>query len=252
MTQLVYDGSFEGLLTAVFEVFEYKYNDVNIVSNQFVISHLFAEKHLVVTNVEKAERVIKGVEKYADRTAVKMLLLVFLSENNSRENLIFYAIKYLVQEKRNIFQNFADSHIMQISKIVKSVKREKHRMEAFVRFQQLQDSSFYAHIAPDFDVLPLIVPHFKNRYSSQKWMIYDLHRNYGIFYDLQQIDFFIPDKQMKKNLHDPSSLLHEKERNYELLWKNYFDSTNIKERKNKKLHLQHLPKRYWKYLTEKK
>jgi hypothetical protein len=30
------------------------------------------------------------------------------------------------------------------------------------------------------------------------------------------------------------------------------DHTNIKERKNDKLHVQHVPKRYWKYLTEKK
>lgn len=252
MIQLIYDGSFEGLLTAVFEVFEYRFESVEIVTNQYDNANLFAEKHTVTTQEEKAKRVIKGIEKYADRGAVKSLLLVFLSEDNSREKLILYAIKYLVQEKRNIFQNFTDSYIMKISKIVKSVRREKHRMEAFVRFQQLQDSSFYAHIAPDFDVLPLIASHFKNRYSHQKWMIYDLHRNYGIHYDLQQIDFFIPDNQMKKNLHNPSSFLHEKEQNYELLWKNYFDSTNIKERKNTKLHLQHLPKRYWKYLTEKK
>lgn len=252
MVQMIYDGSFEGLLTAVFEVFEYKYDDVDITSNQFVTAHLFAEKHFVITNSEKAERVVKGIEKYADRKSVKMLLLVFLSENEAREKLILYAVKYLVQEKRNIFQNFADNYMMQIFKIIKSVKREKHRMEAFVRFQQLQDSSFYAHIEPDFDVLPLIVPHFKSRYASQKWMIYDLRRAYGVHYDLEQIDFFVPDYQMKKNLHNPSHLLHEKEHNFELLWKNYFNSTNIRERKNTKLHLQHLPKRYWKYLTEKK
>ena len=33
--------------------------------------------------------------------------------------------------------------------------------------------------------------------------------------------------------------------------KNYFKSTNIVARKNTKLHTQHVPKRYWKYLTEK-
>ena len=35
------------------------------------------------------------------------------------------------------------------------------------------------------------------------------------------------------------------------MWKDYFDSTNIKERKNMKLHIRHVPKRYWKYLSEK-
>lgn len=31
----------------------------------------------------------------------------------------------------------------------------------------------------------------------------------------------------------------------------HFKSTNITERKNTKLHVQHIPKRYWRYLTEK-
>ncbi|RYE25413.1 MAG: DUF4130 domain-containing protein, partial [Sphingobacteriales bacterium] len=38
---------------------------------------------------------------------------------------------------------------------------------------------------------------------------------------------------------------------YQLLWKSYFNNSNIKERKNMKLHIQHIPRRYWKYLTEK-
>jgi probable DNA metabolism protein len=46
--------------------------------------------------------------------------------------------------------------------------------------------------------------------------------------------------------------MEEKEVEYQVLWKSYFDSVNIKERKNPKLHLQHVPRRYWKYLSEKR
>jgi probable DNA metabolism protein len=38
---------------------------------------------------------------------------------------------------------------------------------------------------------------------------------------------------------------------FQELWQNYFESTNITERKNIKLHVRHVPKRYWKYLSEK-
>ncbi|MES2689093.1 MAG: DUF4130 domain-containing protein, partial [Bacteroidota bacterium] len=38
---------------------------------------------------------------------------------------------------------------------------------------------------------------------------------------------------------------------YRQLWAGYFKHTNIPSRKNIKLHLQHVPKRYWKYLPEK-
>jgi probable DNA metabolism protein len=43
----------------------------------------------------------------------------------------------------------------------------------------------------------------------------------------------------------------EDEQLFQKLWKAYFKSLTIKERINPKLQRQHLPKRYWKYLTEK-
>ncbi len=122
-------------------------------------------------------------------------------------------------------------------------------MEAFVRFEKMKDGVYFAKIDPDFNVLPLIRNHFRKRYQDQKWMIYDLRRHYGIFYDLETCDFFYPEEKIDlKNL---SEKFHEEENNYQKLWQRYFDKTNIKERKNMKLHLQHVPKRYWKYLTEK-
>lgn len=38
---------------------------------------------------------------------------------------------------------------------------------------------------------------------------------------------------------------------FQKLWQDYFKSTNIESRKNMKLHTRHIPKRYWKYLSEK-
>jgi probable DNA metabolism protein len=44
----------------------------------------------------------------------------------------------------------------------------------------------------------------------------------------------------------------EKEELYQHLWQQYFSTLNIAARKNLKLHIQHMPKRYWRYLVEKK
>ena len=64
MTTLLYDGSFDGLFTAVFEVFEYRYNDAEIVSREnFLQENIFAEIHEVVTQTEKSERVLKKLEQ---------------------------------------------------------------------------------------------------------------------------------------------------------------------------------------------
>jgi probable DNA metabolism protein len=251
MTTLLYDGSFDGLFTAVFEIFEYRYKDVEIISKErFHQENIFAEIHEVVTQNEKSERVLNKLEQNIGRSGIHQLLKVFLSENPELEQLILAAVKQSVQHpNENILQNYADSSILGISKIGKSVDRESHRMTAFVRFEKMQDNVYFAKIDPDFNVLPLILKHFKDRYQDQKWMIYDLRRNYGILYDLENCDFFFPEEKIDLNQYQQK--FHEEENNYQKLWQRYFTKTNIVERKNLKLHIQHVPRRYWKYLTEK-
>ncbi|GAB0155351.1 TIGR03915 family putative DNA repair protein [Chryseobacterium sp. Alg-005] len=251
MTTLLYDGTFDGLLTAIFEFFEYRYKDVEIISKEkFVQENMFAGIHEVITQHDKAERVLKKLEKNIGKSGVHQLLKVFLSEDTELEKLILSAVRQSIQHPdENILQNYADQDILKISRICKSVDRERHRMTAFVRFEKMQDGVFFAKIDPDFNVIPLIRKHFKDRYQDQKWMIYDLRRNYGILYDLQDCDFFYPEEKL--NLNQYQEKFHDEEQNYQKLWQRYFVKTNIVERKNLKLHIQHVPKRYWKYLTEK-
>lgn len=251
MTTLIYDGSFDGLFTAVFEVFEYHYKDVEITGREkFFQENIFAEIHEVITQTDKSDRVLKKLEQHIGKQGIHQLLKVFLSDDPESEILILSAVKQSIQHPgENILENFADHDILKISKICKSVDRERHRMTAFVRFEKMKDGIFFAKIDPDFNVLPLIRKHFKDRYQDQKWMIYDLRRNYGILYDLENCDFFYPEE--KPDFNQYQQKFHDEEKNYQTLWQRYFTKTNIVERKNLKLHIQHVPKRYWKYLTEK-
>ena len=253
MTTLLYDGSFEGLMTAVFEVFEYKYDVVEIIAQEnYTQQDFFAETHEVITNLEKADRVLKKLEENIGRQGISQLMTVYFSERKDLERLILSAVRHSINHpKLNILKDLANDDILEISKICKSVGRERHRMTAFVRFEFLQDEVYFAKIEPDFNVLPLIKKHFKERYADQKWMIFDLKRYYGIFYDLKEVQFFYPDESQMQNFRNSGNFHHDEEKKYQTLWQRYFTKTNIPERKNMKLHLQHVPKRYWKYLTEK-
>jgi probable DNA metabolism protein len=251
MTTLLYDGSFDGLFTAIFEVFEYRYQDAEIVSKErFHQENIFAEIHEVITQNDKAERVLNKLEQNIGKQGIHQLLKVYLSEEQDSEQLILSAVRQSIKNPtENILQNYADNDILKISKICKSVSRERHRMTAFVRFEKMKDDVFFAKIDPDFNVLPLILKHFRDRYQDQKWMIYDLKRHYGILYDLENCDFFYPDEKL--DLHQYQQKFHDEETQYQTLWQRYFTKTNIVERKNLKLHIQYVPRRYWKYLTEK-
>lgn len=253
MTTLLYDGTFAGLFTAVFEVFEYQYKPAEIIKQEdYSTETFFTEHHHVLTDDGKADRVLARLEKNLGKKGIAQLLRVYLSEQPEAERLILSAVYQAIAEPRkNILENYADPDIMAIAKITKSISREVHRMHAFVRFEKLQDEVYFAKIEPDYNVLSLIISHFKNRYRDQKWMIYDLRRQYGAFYDLDSVQFFERGLNISQNLSKTANLLHAEELNYQTLWQRYFTKTNIPERKNLKLHVQSLPKRYWKYLTEK-
>ncbi|WP_299779672.1 TIGR03915 family putative DNA repair protein [uncultured Formosa sp.] len=251
-TTLIYDSSFDGFLTAVFTAYEMKLKTVVIVNQQRFQQPLFGSYETVITDQEKANRVWIGLKKKMTANELRRFYYAFLSENPTAEHTIYQAILYVFASKTNVASDFSNAHILEVAKLTKNVGREKHRMEAFVRFKLTKDGIYFANIEPDFNVLPLIKRHFERRYADQKWLIYDLKRKYGIYYDLKQVELIT--LEFDSNF-DPSKtssdLFAAIELEFQQLWNDYFKSTNIPSRKNMKLHIQHVPKRYWKYLSEK-
>ena len=251
MLCLVYNRSFEGFLTAVFEAYERKEN-VYIRKNGIENKGLFSEIKEVITYEAHAQRVLKKIESLVGIAGVRRLWKAFLSEDPEIEDAMLGVIVYSIKSNADIFSDFGNQHVLKIHQAAKKVEREKHRMEAFVRFKLTTDNIFYAVVEPDFNVLPLIKTHFENRYADQHWLIYDMKRNYGLYYDEQTTEIVTMEVNENTLLKNPETkILDDSEDLYQNLWKAYFKSTNIKSRKNMKLHLRHVPKRYWKYLTEK-
>lgn len=254
MYHYTYDGSFEGLLSVVFEIYERKAWPDKIIKEQLIQQpSLFATSIAVYTDEEKADRVWKGLLQKISAAAGVQLFKVFLSELPGTEMIIFHYMKLAFASPVNIEENFAADCVRLVAHITKQVFRESHRMEAFVRFQKTSDNLFYAAIEPDFNVLPLILKHFTQRYADQRWLIYDIKRKYGIHYNLLTA-VYVQLEQVPVNRSGqlPAVLLDQYETAYQDLWQTYFNSVNIPERKNKKLHLRHIPARYWKYLAEKR
>lgn len=251
-TTLAYDGTFEGFLSAVFQVYEEKLIDVRIERETLATKTFFAEQSSVITDSEKARRVWKSIGRHCSAEGKNNIYKAFLSELTGIENTLLHFIKRSLSEKNQLDNDFTDPEILKISKTVKMVGREKHRMDAFVRFRLTKDNLYFATVSPDFNVLPLNAKHFKNRYADQHWLIYDLKRKYGIHYNLNKVNYVTMHVSKEVNTASKAILYFtQDEVAFQDLWKNYFDSTNIVSRKNMKLHLQHVPKRYWKYLSEK-
>jgi probable DNA metabolism protein len=253
MQTAVYDGSFDGFLCAVFDVYEYKLKDVHLVPEYKHQLSMFATSHIVINDVKHSERVSKGLEKKLTKAAQEQIYRTFLSELDGIENSLLQYIQYSFASPVFMEEDYSHDAVLTVFQTAKKVWREKHRMEAFVRFQKTADELYYAIIEPDFNVLPLIAEHFTTRYADQRWMIYDAKRKYGMYYNLETVTTiqiqFSEEMSLGKQI---SSVYDEGEQLYQQLWQQYFTSVNIPARKNTKLHIQHMPRRYWKYLVEKK
>jgi probable DNA metabolism protein len=252
MQVYVFDGSFEGLLCAVFNWFERRPGSIKLQTVAAFQPDAFTPCLHIVSERQKADRVWNGLQSKLSKASIRKFYCTYLSELEEGYTALFEFACYLFTDGAVIEKNYGNPYVLDLSKIARKVEREKHRMEAFIRFQQNADGIYYCGIDPDFNVLPLIATHFKNRYADQQWIIYDLKRDYGLFYDLNKVEEInINFNQQQKMKGAPDPILSEKENLYAILWKDYFKSTNIQARKNTKLHIQHVPKRYWKYLTEK-
>lgn len=255
---LIYDGSFEGCLCCIFQVYERKLKLVTIRRQSSNLeqgscqSSMFSSNLSIPSDAQQAKRVWRALKNKLSAKEASRLYKAFLSELPDVEAVILKYVQHALNSNRNINGDYANKYVLKISQIAKMVGRESHRMEAFIRFRLTKEGIYFANVEPDFDVLPLISEHFEKRYADQKWMIYDLKRHYGIYYDLNKVDTIeiALDKQLSTS--GTSSLFFDQsEEGFENLWKDYFHHTNIPSRKNTKLHLRHVPKRYWKYLTEK-
>lgn len=250
----IYDGSFSGYLTSVFECFADRQPDAEVyTSSEFQHSFFVNYKH-VQSSTEKEKRVYEGLIKNLGKEGALDFWRNYLSEDPRAIQSGFRIMKKVFRGDPGFLQNYGDPDVLLFAQTLKKVNRERHRMKAFVRFSKASDGLYFAVIEPDFNVLPLVAGFFRDRYADQKWLIYDLHRNYGLLYDIRSLNevSLMPEAGIPNGGCPAMTIsLDEREEQFRRLWQRYFKSTTIEARRNMKLHLQHVPRRYWKYLTEK-
>jgi probable DNA metabolism protein len=247
-----YDVTFEGFLTSVFDCYSRKDFPMDICSRVGEQKYLFTDRYDVTTHSKKAERVWKGIQNKLSGRNNQLVFYTFLSEEPGVEMRIYRFLRRLFSTQFNIETDYGDSDVLSLTQTSQKVKKEAMRMMQFVRFQHTRDGLYFCGIEPRYDVIPLVVDHFQKRFADQKWLLYDLKRNYGVLYGKDKVEEV---EISRKNFNSmtgqaKADILEEGEEFYQKLWRSYFTHINIKERKNLRLQRQHMPRRFWKYLPE--
>ena len=87
------------------------------------------------------------------------------------------------------------------------------------------------------------MPHFVKRFPTINFVIADLKRGTAAMHIGGKVEFL--------ELKELNYEISEREKFFEEAWQDFYKAIAIDERRNEKLMISNMPKRYWRYLTEK-
>ena len=237
----LYNGSFEGFLTLVHDVY-YKKISLKAVIKEKPTTLLFDALYEVATDEVKSQKVLDALQKKLTKENFERILHIFMCDSRSFEmELLAYIILGFKSQKE--LQNINIPCIYNLHAMQKEFFHIYHKMSGFLRFEELEDGTLYAKLEAKYNVLYLLGRHFSKRLNNQNYIIHDIQRELAFlhtkeFVGVQKVaDFEVP-------THSDS------EEKFQKLWKTFFKSVAIKSRENKKLQCQTVPLIYRTYMSE--
>lgn len=236
-----YDGSFNGLMTAVYKAISSKKMPENIISKEDSQTILFHEEE-VVSDEEISSKMQKYIREKISFDALDNIRRCYFSNAKEKEMLI---LKYILLGKkygRKVDTMLSVDAVITMFKVVKRFSNEANFYREFLRFTE-NEGVLSSVIEPENFVLPYIVYHYEQRIGNLDFLIYDKTHKVALIHKDKHSDIvFIDDFSLPE--------ADDKERFYRELWKGYYNIIGIKERYNEKLRMNLMPKKYWKHMTE--
>ena len=239
----VYNGSFEGLLAALDEVFHQGCPPDDIVDEKECVPSLFSPPVKVEPSARRIEDFVGRIRKESPPATIRKVFYAYLSDVRGREMAAYRYLEFAFQHGKQTGHFLSEEAVARMEDLCHKVLREAHRMQGLVRFKELVNGVLYAPVETDHNVLPLIMPHFVKRLRYDRWVIHDVLRQQAAVNGRGRCR--IVDTRLAR----PPVYTRE-EIFYQQLWKEYFKTIAIKERLNPQLQRRFLPQRYWKYLVE--
>ena len=123
MTVFVYDKTFEGLLTAVFDAYSrHSFPDLLLAEGE-PFPLFYDEAVTICTDDAKVDRVWKGLQKRLSAMALSVITVTWLSELPEADMLLFRYIRKAIDAPRTIELNFGDPDVLEVQGMEKGDER---------------------------------------------------------------------------------------------------------------------------------
>ncbi|MDQ4421855.1 UdgX family uracil-DNA binding protein [Sphingobium sp. DEHP117] len=156
---------------------------------------------------------------------------------------LLYRVLWRLQRQPRLMEDQADANVRRMAAMAKEVRRDIHKMRAFVRFRLVESEDgasehYVAWFEPDHNIVRANARFFTDRFAAMRWSI--LTPELSIHWDGAQL------------LEGPGASARDAPQGDPLedLWKRYYASIFNPARLKVKAMLKEMPRRYWKNMPE--
>ena len=154
---------------------------------------------------------------------------------------LLYALLLKLRANRRAMEDRADPLLDRLERMAKEVRRDIHKMHAFVRFREVEDEAgarFVAWFEPDHHIVRATAGFFVRRFANMRWSI--LTPELSIHWDGETLTEGPGATRADAPDGDP----------VEEVWKTYYASIFNPARVKVKAMIKEMPKKYWKNMPE--
>ncbi|MGE8280239.1 MAG: UdgX family uracil-DNA binding protein [Stenotrophomonas sp.] len=171
---------------------------------------------------------------------VELAQVVLCHRSEARFALLYQLLWRLLGGERELLGNPADAQVLQATALAQEVRRDTHKMKAFVRFRQAgaDEDDFVAWFEPDHFIVDRIAPFFARRFAGMRWHVLTPYRSAR--WDGEALHFGGGAQKADAPADDAQ----------EELWAAYYASIFNPARLNTRMMQQEMPAKYWKNLPE--
>lgn len=234
-----YDGSFQGFLCCLFESFAARELPAAVLAPDQGQMSLFGSRE-IPTDPDKAARVARGLERLGG-TVQDRLATGFLSDDPDKDLILLRFARLCFEKGPRAAQMLGDPDVAAAFALARAVGNETHQFMEFIRFEE-RNGMLGAVIHPKNRVLPLLAGHFCSRLPDESFLIFDANHGMALVRRPTGVEYLRMDRYL------PGT--DEAERDWQRLWKRFYDALTIQERRNPVCQRTHQPKRFWQDMCE--
>ncbi len=171
----------------------------------------------------------------------EIIRLVTCHSDPERYALLYQLVWRIRYGEPHLPQVASDPLIHRLHRMERSVRRDLHKMHAFVRFRRLEldgDEQFIAWFEPEHHIIAATAQFFVDRFTSMRWSI--LTPKGSLHWDRENLLFGPPAAKGDAPQGD----------GFEAGWRAYYESIFNPARLNPGVMRSHMAKKYWKNLPE--